>query len=180
MLILQKKICKFNPFHMFIYGHVQPNAYVSVFAELISGLQNGEAAPALEKLFEIDNTYLIAEFDKEVYERIAIQEFNGQRPESWGTGEHLLFPDLYDTVSSIMQKQEMQNTDFADEVRALQEMKKQQQEILREVIEEETKCMREIVTLLDEAEASFQEEERRTSYDYERYERRNNSACGVL
>lgn len=178
--IIQKKICKFNPFHMFIYGHVQPYAYVSAFAELISGLQKGEASSALEKLFEIDNTYLIAEFDKEVYERIAIQEFNGQRPESWGTGEHLLFPDLYDTVTSIMQKQELQNAGFEDEVRALQEMEKQQQNVLREVIEEETKCLREIVTLLDEAEASFQEEERRTSYDYERYERRNNSARGVL
>ena len=174
--ILQKNICKFNPFHLFIYGHVQPYAYVTAFAELISGLKKGDAGSALEELFEIDNTYLIAEFDKEVYERIAIQEFNGQRPESWGTGEHLLFPDLYDVVTSIMQKQEMQNAAFVDEIRLLQEMEKEQQELLREVIGEETKCLKEIVTLLNEAEASFQEE-RRTSYDYERYERRNNTAC---
>lgn len=154
--IIQKKICKFNPFHMFIYGHVQPYHYIAAIDDLIAGLKAGSAQSQLEALFELDNTYLVAEFDKEVYDRVAIREFSGETPESWGTGEHMPFPDMYDVTKSLMEKISSPDSDFEDEIAALERIREEQREILTAALNDENDCLMEINDLMNDAGNSIQ------------------------
>lgn len=147
--IIQKEICKFNPFHMFIYGHVQPYNYITAIDDLIIGLKKGSAQSQLEALLEIDNTYLVAEFDKEVYDRVAIKEFSDETPKSWGTGEHLSFPDLYDATKSLMKKISSTDQDFENEIAAFEKIKEEQRVILIATLKNEIACLSEINKLMD-------------------------------
>lgn len=154
--IIQKKICKFDPFNMFIYGHVQPYHYIMVIDDLITGLKAGCAQSQFEALLELDNTYLIAEFDKEVYDRVAIREFSDEAPKSWGTGEHLPFPDLFDVTKSLMEKKSSPDSDFEDEIAALEKIREEQREILTAVLNDEFDYLTEINNLMDDAGNSIQ------------------------
>lgn len=147
--ILQKEMCRFNPFHQFIYSHAQPYQYVAYIDSLIEGLKNGDAQKQLEMMMGVDNTYLIAEFDKEVYDKIAIKEFTEEVPESWGTGEHMPFPYMYDVIKSVMEKVISEDYDCEKEITELQRIRNEQHRILIDALDREYINLNRINSILD-------------------------------
>ena len=147
--IVQKEMCRFDPFHQFIYSHVQPYKYIVCIDNLIEGLKNGDAQKQLEMIMCVDNTYLIAEFDKEVYDKIAIKEFSGEAPVSWGSGEHMPFPYMYDVIRSVMNKVISQNYDCEKEIEELQRIRNEQHRIFIEALDREYMNLNKINSILD-------------------------------
>ena len=126
-------IYKYNASTELIIGHRQPCEYVMVLDELIEGLKRGDSS-ALIKLEELDYNYLIAEFDKDVYEKTAILAFDESVPQEWVKGHTLPFPDLYDAIHAIYQKREQTTGCFSDEIDALEMISASQLDVLRDVL----------------------------------------------
>ncbi len=150
--MLQQDVLKYDAFMTLIFGHRQPCAYVTAIDALIEELAAGQAGQALEALCGLDNNYLIAEFDKEVYQKVALDAFTPERTAgSWGEGQTMPFPDLQDVLLSIMEKTEADqagSADFAEEIKMLQAVREEQYGILAETMEKESAVFRKAAELL--------------------------------
>ena len=82
-------VYKYSAMLELIVGHKQPLDYVEAIDGLIKGLQTGRT-DALAALEELDYNYLIRDFDKEVYEKTALQAFDDSYPQQWVEGTRFL------------------------------------------------------------------------------------------
>ena len=138
---------KYNVFMELIFGHRQPCAYVAAIDAVIKELKSGEPSEALEALFGLDNNYLIREFDREVYQKVALDAFAPENTaDTWGERQTLPFPDLYDVLIGIMEK--TGSDDFAVEIAELRRIREEQYQILLDVMRNETEVFRQAVKLL--------------------------------
>lgn len=146
---LQDKVFKLDAFNSIIYGHIQPYNYVTTIDALIKELKAGKAGESLKGIQELDNNYLIALFDKGVYERIAIEAFNPSVPQSWGTGKTLPFPDMYDVITSINEKIQKGGNDFKPEIIELQKIRDAQYSILIQTLDSELSAVQLVNKMFD-------------------------------
>lgn len=148
--IIHEKIYKFGPFSNVIFGHSQPYSYVEALSNLISDLSNDKQTGAVDAIYELDNNYLIGEFDKKVYEKVAIEAFGSDIPSSWGRGNTLPFPNLYDVMISIKEKQAKSAKDFSEEIETLSDILNEQKLVLKETLDYEAEQLELIKELLSE------------------------------
>lgn len=147
--IIHKEIYKFGPFSNVIVGHTQPYRYVVVLDELLEELKTGKLGDAFERLNELDNNFMIESFDKNVYQKVAIEAFDSSIPPSWGYGETLPFPDFYDVVTKISSKKQCGIADFSDEILAIYAIRESQHRILKETLDREKKVFFNVKKLVD-------------------------------
>lgn len=146
---IHKEIYKFGPFSNVIIGYVQPYEYVRVLDALAEELKSGSPAAAFTELCELDNNFLIEDFDKRVYEKVAIEAFDSSIPESWGYGETLPFPDLYDVVTAIEYKKNSGETNFSGEILEVKAIRDSQHDILKKTMDREKEAFYDVAELLD-------------------------------
>ena len=140
--IIQLNLIKFGPDNNMIYGHTQPYKYVVAITELIESIINdpsgiGDGIKALENL---DNNYLISAFDKEVYKSVSIDAFGADISDSWGKGETIPFPDLYDIITALKHIDISTNCNY--EISILEKIKKEQKEILIDILDKELETVK--------------------------------------
>lgn len=140
--IIQSNLIKFGPNHNVIYGHIQPYKYVMAITELLESIINdpSDFRDRIKVLEELDNNYLIGDFDKEVYKSISIDAFGTDIPDSWGKGETMPFPDLYDIITSLKQIDASTNCDH--EISILEKIRTEQREILINVLDKELETVK--------------------------------------
>ena len=91
----------------------------------------------------------IEDFDKRVYEKVAIEAFDSSIPESWGYGETLPFPDLYDVVTAIEYKKNSGETNFSGEILEVKAIRDSQHDILKKTMDREKEAFYDVAKLLD-------------------------------
>lgn len=147
--IIKRRISKFDPFCGIIFGSVQPYRYLRAIGDLIEALGQRDFDDELDELLSIDNNFLIPGFDREVYQEVAIDSFLPSIRDSWGKGENLPFPDLYETVTAIMKKRKSFDYEFTEEIRMLEKTWYEQKKILVETLDEEKNAFDEIMGILN-------------------------------
>lgn len=147
--LFYKSICKLDPFCMIIHGYKQPYRYVKSIDLLISELKNGKIESGIEAVLNLDNNYLIPDFEKAVYKNVAIDAFEDNAPDSWGKGENMPFPDMYDSISKILYKVENGIYEFAEEISMLEIIRNEQMLILEETINSDISTFEKIYNILE-------------------------------
>ena len=147
--IFAHDVYKYSAMLELIVGHKQPLDYVEAIDGLIKGLQTGRT-DALAALEELDYNYLIRDFDKEVYEKTALQAFDDSYPQQWVEGNTLPFPDLYDVISAIFSKACCGAENYAEEIEQLSDIRQQQYEVLHETLKNESVLIAKATELAEE------------------------------
>ena len=142
-------VYKYNAMTELIVGHDQPYAYVRAIDNFLGDLKKG-TTESLDTIETLDYNYLISEFDKEVYEKTAIQAFDDSVPQEWTEGHTLPFPDLYDVITAIREKAIANAADYTAETEILKTIRAEQIQILTETIENEIKSIRHAINLADD------------------------------
>lgn len=148
--LLQENIYKYGPFSNIIQGHIQPYSYVTAIDALLDELKAGKCGSAFERLVGLDNNYMVFDFDKEVYQKIALDAFSESAPMSWGYGKTLPFPDLYDVLEHIIIKDEKEESGYKEEIAYLEKVRNEQYDILIETLDKEMKTLELISEVLSE------------------------------
>lgn len=148
--LIQNKIRKFDPFCAMIDGYTQPYSYVKVINKLIRELKHGAVGEAFETIMAMDNQFLILAFDQKVYQEVALNAFADSNPDSWGKGENMPFPDLYEVIMNIAEKNAAGEKAFANEIKTLIEIRKEQQQILVETLDADQKIFLDILDTLNQ------------------------------
>lgn len=130
------KIYQYNADSELIIGHLQPYSYVAALDQLIAGLTEGNA-DAVDQVLELDHNHLIMEFGKEVYEKTVIHAFEKGVPQVWAEGNIIPFPDLYDVITSVIQKRASGQNLFHEEIQILEEIRNDQAKLLGDTLNKE-------------------------------------------
>lgn len=138
--LFTKDIYKYNAFTELIIGHMQPYMYVKVLSTLIDNLKTG-STEGIDAVLELDNNYLITAFSRDVYEKTVIRSYEKDVPQEWGEGNTIPFPDLYDVVKSVINKQKSGNCIFDEEIDLLNTIVKEQQQLLCDLLDTEMKTL---------------------------------------
>ena len=133
-------IYKYNAYSELIIGHLQPYSYVAALDGLIACLEKGDTG-AVDKILELDNNYLITTFGKEVYEKTVIHAFDEGVPQEWGEGHTIPFPDMYDVITSVIQKITSGHKVFSQEISILKEIRDEQARLLCDVLDNEMRII---------------------------------------
>ena len=97
------------------------------------GLEKKDGQAALNALAAVDTTYLTC-FIKAVYEYVGITGINGA--EQWAKGKVVTMLDTYDTWHAIQKKVDAESEDFEPEIKMVDDLLKQEQAIIKEVLEQ--------------------------------------------
>lgn len=97
------------------------------------GLEKKDGQAALNALAAVDTTYLTC-FSKAVYEYVGITGINGA--EQWAKGKVVTMLDTYDTWHAIQKKVDAESEDFEPEIKMVDDLLKQEQAIIKEVLEQ--------------------------------------------
>ena len=92
----------------------------------------GKNQAALDALAAIDTTYLTC-FSKEVYEYVGITGIN--EAEQWAEGKAVTMLNTYDTWHAIQDKTDAGSEDFEEEMEMIDDLLKQEQTIMEDVLE---------------------------------------------
>lgn len=95
-------------------------------------LEEKDGQAALDALAAIDTTYLTC-FSKEVYEYVGITGIN--EAEQWAEGKAVTMLNTYDTWHAIQDKTDAGSEDFEEEMEMIDDLLKQEQTIMEDVLE---------------------------------------------
>lgn len=119
-----------------IVGHLQPYSYMVALDNLIMCLQKN-SIDAIGEILKLDNNYLITTFDKEVYYKTVVYAFSEDVSQEWAEGHTIPFPDLYDVIKSVIDKNSSGEKQFDEEIQRLKIIKNEQEKLLCEILEKE-------------------------------------------
>lgn len=131
-----RDIYKYNADSELIVGHLQPYSYMVALDNLIMCLQKN-SIDAIGEILKLDNNYLITTFDKEVYYKTVVYAFSEDVSQEWAEGHTIPFPDLYDVIKSVIDKNSSGEKQFDEEIQRLKIIKNEQEKLLCEILEKE-------------------------------------------
>lgn len=123
------------------YGNVfYPQEILIEKINLLSGAQKdlseNDISRALRRIYQIDNNAYAFMFDREVYDHFT--EYVKKQPKSrlkWGYNRLMGHEHLYDTVKSLLSKQDMENPDCTTESEYIGKICEEQKKRLNELID---------------------------------------------
>ena len=104
----------------------------------LEALKQGDAQDALDNyLYAVDNNWYAYDFDQETYDFFTAQVLEQEADRlSWGVGKVISHLDLYDVIQSLQDKTEAGNTDFTEEISALESAVQTEQQRFAETVNE--------------------------------------------
>lgn len=100
-------------------------------------LKEGNISSALRKIYQIDNNAYAFMFDRKVYDHFTEYVHNQDKSRlKWGYKRLMGHENLYDTVKSLLKKQDNDMADCTQEIAYIEKMYEQQKEKLSQLIEE--------------------------------------------
>jgi Iap family predicted aminopeptidase len=122
---------------------------ISSLNDAIAALEDGDGETALDSLFNVDTTYLAADFSKEVYEYTGIEALDPARTDLfWGTGKTMDQVNTYDAYHAIADKVDAGEDDFADEIEALKGLLATDNDLFVEAIKQDTEYVQQVNDIL--------------------------------
>ncbi len=148
--IVQKDVMKLDIWDVVAYKHDILQLNINSLNEAIAALEAGDADTALGSMFNVDTTYLAADFSKEVYEYTGIDSLDPTRDDLyWGTGKTMPQINTYDVFHSISGKAGDANADFKDDIATLQSMLETENQMLNDAVKEDTGHLQSVVDILE-------------------------------
>lgn len=139
--MFMNELYQYNASSELAIGHLQPYSYAialdSLISCLIEGNGNTASKEAVDQVLALDHNYLITAFGKEVYEKTVIHAFEKEVPKEWAEGNTIPFPNLYDVITSVMQKHASGQHLFEEEIRILKEIRDVQVKLLCDILDKE-------------------------------------------
>ena len=109
---------------------------LSHIRDAISCLEQRDAAGALEAIYKIDNNCYAFQFDEEVFDYFTDYVFCQPKERlQWGAGRIVHHENLFQLVQKLKKKSTSGVTDFAEELRILNRVRKNQEECYRSDLE---------------------------------------------
>lgn len=134
--MFMSEIYKYNAYSELAIGHLQPYSYVTALDDLIACLIEGNA-DAVNEVLELDHNYLITAFGREVYEKTVIRAFEKDVPQEWAEGNTIPFPNLYEVMTSVIQKSASGQNPFNEEIQILKAIREDQAKLLCDILNQE-------------------------------------------
>ncbi len=104
---------------------------------IIRNLSRGNISSALRKLYQMENNAYAFMFDKEVYDHFSDYVYNQPKQRlKWGYKRLMDHENMYETVTSLLSKEENGVTDYSDEIKVLKETAARQSNLLERTINE--------------------------------------------
>ncbi|MGX7109577.1 M28 family peptidase [Facklamia miroungae] len=116
----------------------------------IQSLEKSEGQVALdESLYLVDNNWYAYDFSRETYDYFTnyVLDQSDDRL-MWGAGRIVSHVDLFDTIASVKQKVINENPDYKEEITVLEKHVKDQEKLLKDVVEEEISQLQQLQALL--------------------------------
>lgn len=103
----------------------------------IHNLEKNNVSSALRKLYQLDNNAYAFMFDEEVYNHFS--EYVFEQPKErlkWGYGRLMTHENMYEIITSLLQKKDDNLTDYHPEIRLLREIFRRQNNLLSVTLDE--------------------------------------------
>lgn len=129
---------------IFPHQHAQHN--ITNLTLAIEALNKGDITTAIDEyLWAIDNNWYAYDFDKEVFDYFTDYVLEAPKEKlMWGEGRIVGHEDLFDTINSLIEKNEQEGADVSAELATLTEVLERQKALLQITTDEETIAVQEL------------------------------------
>ena len=135
-----------------LFPHRILQDHLRLLSGAVKNLKEGRISAALRKLYQVDNNSYAFAFEKEVYEHFTQNGLLQPKERlKWGYGRIIGHEDLFDVVTSLLEKEKNGETDCHSEIAFLEQAHRRQSALYRNEILKMQESTREIQRLLKEA-----------------------------
>lgn len=133
-----------------IFPHEHGQNNIETLNLAIEALEEDDIITALDDyLWLIDNNWYAYHFDQDVFNYFTSYVLDQPAERlMWGAGRIVAHEDLYDTINSLLSKQNQTNRDLSGEITRLQEALANQKQILKQSVQEELTSIQKINEIL--------------------------------
>lgn len=136
-----------------LFPHEILQEHLRLLSGAVNDLKENRISAALRKLYQIDNNSYAFSFEKEVYEHFTNASLHQPKDRlKWGYGRIIGHEDLFDVVTSLLEKVKANDTEYSGEITFLEQACCRQAALYRDEIQKVIEKTEEITRLLSNSE----------------------------